>query len=125
MNKDFTVINGLLDVEGLRAKESDIIIGSEQMTTISNRLTQLASDLEMVTAERNALQQELDDTVNHINSISPEVEGTEGIEAKAEAIKAALNKAAGTATHALLEGDHHNDIAKDPVNDAVRVYKRK
>ena len=125
VNKDFTVINGLLEVEGLRAKESDIIIGAEQMTTISNRLTQLASDLEMVTAERNALQNELDDTVKHINSISPEVEGTEGIEAKAEAIKAALNKAAGTATHALLEGDHHNDFATDPVNDAVRVYKRK
>ncbi len=128
MNKNFTTVNELLQVEGLEENEGRIVLTVEQMQMLNARLTETAgldSQVQTLTGERDNARTELQDAITAIDSLSDDIAAAENLEGKLNAIRELLDRATGGDTHAQLEGNGHEGAASDPINQVAAAYARK
>lgn len=114
MNKKFINVNTLLKVEGLDEQDSKVVLTTNQIQTIEDRLVELQGKVE----NHGNIEKQVTD---QLDKFSEEVKNTEGIDAKISKIKDVFDKIPVTATpkSAVPEGpvDEFADIRKDPINN--------
>lgn len=121
MNKKWTNVNALLNVEGVEVKDDKVVLTQEQMEAIENALKKNADDMEAIKGEKKTAQDNLQKVVNIMDSLSDEVKAKETAEDKAKLVKEKFDKIpAGvvvtTGTKTEDEKDDFEDCRVDPVN---------
>ena len=128
MNKDYTTVNQLLQTEGLEENDGRIVLTTEQMQAINNRLTEdanLSSQVNALTAERDEARNQLSEAMTAIDGISSDIAAKDNLADKVTAIADLIDKTTGGETHAQLEGNGHECAPSDPVNQIAAAYIRK
>lgn len=114
MNKKFTTVNTLLNVEGFDESDSKVALTTTQLQTINDRLAELQGKVE----NNGNLEKQVKD---QLDKFSDDVKNTEGIDAKVSKIKEAFDKIPAAATPAPKNGDEPKDefadCRKDPINN--------
>ena len=114
MNKKFINVNTLLNVEGLDENDSKVVLTTNQIQVIEDKLVELQGKVE----NHGNLEKQFTDK---LNEFSDEVKNTEGVDAKISKIKQMFDKipAAANPPVATQQGpvDEFEDIRKDPINN--------
>lgn len=114
MNKKFINVNTLLNVEGLDENDSKVVLTTNQIQVIEDKIVELQGKVE----NHGNLEKQFTDK---LDEFSDEVKNIKGLDAKISKIKQMFDKIPATATPAAATQqepvDEYADIRKDPINN--------
>ena len=122
MNKDFTIINQLLKVEGFEVKDGIVSLTVEQLTALHTAMQAQKTDAAALEAARTAettATNNLNSVITALDALDDSVKNATDAAAKTAAVKNLLDKRPSVIPPVAVGSDnqHGQAIELDPVNN--------